>query len=208
MGNLDISAALDQLNEIHGQMARDKLYRGYRPLPVAVSGAAGLLGAWLQPLFVTGGDPVDFVRYWLTVAGACAIVAGSAVALHFMRQTPRERRQTLYVWGQFVPCLAAGGLAGSAVGMAMPEAIPLLPGLWAIIFALGIFASRPFLPRAAGWVALYYILAGSWLLRYPASPALPAWGLALVFCMGQFAGALILYLKLERSPLHGEEYDG
>lgn len=199
MPDVNLAAALEQINEIHGHMARGQVYRGYRPLPVAISGAGGLLAAWLQPTFVSDGDPRHFVTYWLTVAGLSALVAASAVGMHFLRQTTYERRQTLFVWGQFLPCVIAGGVVGAGVAGAVPAAVGLLPGLWAVIFSLGIFSSRPFLPRAAGWVALYYLVGGAWLLLHPVNPAQPAWPLALLFFIGQCAGALILYLKLERN---------
>lgn len=82
MSHNNLAAALDQINEIHSHMARSQVYRGYRPVPVAVSGAAGLVGAWLQPYAVKAGDPVGFVYYWLAVAGICALVAASAVFVH------------------------------------------------------------------------------------------------------------------------------
>ena len=40
----------------------------------------------------------------------------------------------------------------------------LLPGVWALFHALGLFASRLHLPRAVGWVGLWYLAAGGWLL--------------------------------------------
>ncbi len=207
MTDANLSAALEQINEIHSHMSRGQLYRGYRPVPVALSGAGGLLAAWAQPAFVAANDLRAFAYYWLIVAGLCALAAASAVLVHFLKQDWFERRQTLYVWGQFVPCLAAGGLVGAGIAGALPNAVGLLPGLWTVIFSLGIFASRPFLPRVTGWVALYYLTAGSWLLLNPTNPAEPAWELAWVFMIGQCAGALILYLKLERHLYHDKKID-
>ncbi len=199
MTDTNLSTALEQINEIHSHMARGHVYRGYRPLPVAISGMGGLLAAWLQPQVIPAADARAFVFYWLAVAGLCALAAMSAVLIHFLRLDWFERRQTLYVWGQFAPCIAAGGLVAAGVVAAVPEAVSLLPGLWAIIFSLGIFSSRPFLPRATGWVALYYLAAGAWLLMNPGTITQSAWALAWVFFIGQCAGALILYLKLERN---------
>jgi len=36
--SVDVSRALDQIAEIHQQMAKGELYRGYRSLPLAASG--------------------------------------------------------------------------------------------------------------------------------------------------------------------------
>ena len=35
---------------------------------------------------------------------------------------------------------------------------------WALLFSLGLFSCRPYLPRGIGWVALFYLLAGGGLL--------------------------------------------
>lgn len=205
MNELKLSEALDQIEQIHGHMARTEIYLGYRPLPVALSGALGLLAAALQSHFVQAGQSRAFVFYWLGVAGISALVAASAVALHFFRQSPFERRQTLYVWGQFMPCIMVGALVGGGVAASFPSAVGILPGLWSLVFSLGIFSSRPFLPRATGWVGLFYLIAGGWMLMNPSSPAEPAWPLAWSFFIGQCAGAIILYMNLERKNMpYGE----
>lgn len=198
MADVKLSEALDRINEIHGHMARGEVYLGYRPLPVALSGVLGLLAAVMQARFVPPEQPRIFVYYWLSVAGVSAALAASVVLVHFFNQSWFERRQTMHVWGQFLPCLAGGGLMGVGVACAMPESIGLLPGLWAMVFGLGIFSSRPFLPKAVGWVALYYLLAGAWMVSNPADATQPAWLLAWTFFVGQCAGAVILYLNLER----------
>lgn len=200
-----LGSVLEQIQEIHGRMAHGQLYHGYRPLPVALSGSLGLLGAWLQPRFVGVDDARGFLLYWMVVAIISAGVAISAAAWHFARQPRYERRQTLHVLGQFLPCLVGGAVIGAGVVSVAPHCTGLLPGLWAVCFSLGIFSSRPFLPRATGWVALYYMGAGAWLLLHPQALHQPAWALAITFFLGQCAGAVILYLKLERSFDHVEE---
>lgn len=205
MSDLKLSEALEQIDQIHGHMARTEIYLGYRPLPVALSGTLGLLAAALQMHFIDPGQARAFVYYWLAVAGISALVAASAVAVHFLRQSRYERRQTLYVWGQFMPCLLVGALVGAGVAGSAPAAAGILPGLWSLIFSLGIFSSRPFLPRATGWVALFYLSCGGWMLLHPASLNEPPWTLACTFLVGQCAGAIILYLNLERKNLpYGE----
>ena len=77
----------------------------------------------------------------------------------------RGPRRTRTAVGQLGPALAAGVLV--TVFMSWPEigAIRLLPGLWAVLFSLGVFSSRPYLPRTTGWVALYYLVAGAAFMR-------------------------------------------
>jgi hypothetical protein len=77
--------------------------------------------------------------------------------------------------------------------------VPLLPGLWAICFGIGTFASRPYLPRASGWVALFYYAAGMALLWIARGPEpLRAWWVGATFGTGQLLAAIVLYWNLER----------
>src|SRR5262245_21713779 len=157
--------ALDQISTIHAQLAKTELFRGYRPLPVALTGIVGLLAVWLQPHVVGPGDGVAYCAFWVVVAGLNALIGGGAIVRCYFQDTDSlTRRRTRQVVGQFLPCLLAG--VGATLGVFYVDVryIPLLPGFWAILYGLGLFSSRPYLPRAMGWVALFYLVAGVALL--------------------------------------------
>jgi hypothetical protein len=102
--------------------------------------------------------------------------------------------------GQFAPCLVAGTAVTVGMTRAGEALISFLPGLWAVLFGLGIFAARPYLPKAIGWVALFYLAAGfRLLLTAQEGEALSGWSVGGTFCAGQLASALVLYWNLERS---------
>jgi len=66
-------------------------------------------------------------------------------------------------------------------------------------FGIGSFASRPYLPKASGWVALFYYAAGFTLLWIARGPeALTGWWVGGVFGAGQLFAALVLWWNLER----------
>jgi hypothetical protein len=110
----------------------------------------------------------------------------------------RFRQQAVFVVSQFVPALVAGMVVTAALAM-VPEMRPLLPGLWTMLYALGIFASLPYLPRALAWVAGFYMVAGSYLLWSSIdTPALSPWSMGLTFGFGQAAIAFVLHTHLER----------
>ena len=95
----------------------------------------------------------------------------------------------------------SGGAATGRAGAGAAAAPALLPGLWAICFGIGIFASRPYLPRASGWVALLYYAAGVALLWIARGPEpLRGWWVGGTFGAGQLMAALVLYWNLERAP--------
>ena len=165
-----VDDALGQIAEIHDHLVRAEQYRGFHPVAVAATGLAGLLAATLQPWFVAADDAVAFVRYWLVVGAVGGGIGLSPVVdAYFRREDEFARRRTRRVVGQFLPCVAAGLCVTLGVGRAGAQAVGLLPGVWAVLFALGVFAARPYLPRATGWVGLSYLAAGAVMLA-----ALPA----------------------------------
>jgi hypothetical protein len=192
---MDLSEALEQIDTIHAHLARGEQYRGYRPLALALSGLAGLLAALLQPLVVPEADGSAFVVYWLLVALGCAVLAGATTLLgYLLHQDGFGRRQTRIVVRQFLPCLVAGAVVTAA--LVRPErrdwAVSLLPGLWALLFGLGTVASLPYLPRLAGLVATWYLLAGVVLLHVAGGPVPSGWSVGLPFGLGQLLAALVL----------------
>ena len=62
--------------------------------------------------------------------------------------SPMTRELTWLALEQFCPCLVAGALLTIVLVRAAPESLWMLPGLWQILYSLGIFASCRLLPRA------------------------------------------------------------
>ena len=198
---MDAIRALDQIEEIHRQIAKGEVYRGYRSVPVALSGLVGLTAAWLQPARLGVADPIGFVVYWTAIAAGAAFIGSSEIIYNYIvHETPTGRRHTRKVVGQFLPSLI-GGLAMTVCFTHLSAAlVPLLPGLWAICFGIGIFASRPYLPRASGWIALFYYAAGFALLWSTRGPELPTgWWVGGTFGAGQLLAAIVLWWNLERT---------
>jgi hypothetical protein len=199
---MDLSRALGQLADIHQQIAKGEIYRGYRSVPVAASGIIGLAAAWAQPPALGAGDPVGFVLYWTGVAVCAGLVGASEIIYNYAVHDDRAaRRQTTRVVGQFLPSVLAGAIITASFVHLSAALVPLLPGLWAICFGVGIFASRPYLPRASGWVALLYYAAGVALLWIARGPEpLRGWWVGGTFGAGQLMAAVVLYWNLERTP--------
>src|SRR5262245_61863853 len=147
----ELDEALARIAEIRHQMARTEVFRGYRALPVAFSGALALAtglvqAAWLpRPSERLGA----YLTLWIGAAIISALAAGLAMVGRQLRSASawsREARRMAL--DQFTPCLVAGGLLTAVVATTATESAWMLPGLWQLLFSLGIFASRPLLPRA------------------------------------------------------------
>ena len=199
--DVDVTRALDQIAEIHQQMAKGEVYRGYRSLPIAASGLIGIAAAWLQPAALGTADPIGFVLYWTAVAVGAGFVGSSEIIYNYVvHDNGSDRRKTRKVIGQFLPSVVGGALIAVCFTHLSAALVPLLPGLWAICFGIGIFASRPYLPRASGWIALVYYAAGFTLLWIARGPGpLTAWWVGGVFGVGQLLAAVVLWWNLERT---------
>jgi hypothetical protein len=111
-----------------------------------------------------------------------------------------EREKSLLAVSQLSPCLVAGALLMLVLLRFAPESAWMLPGLWAIFFGLGIFASWRFLPHAVGWVGVFYVAAGlTCLVLAQGQAAFSPWAMGVPFGVGQLLTAAVLYWSLERT---------
>lgn len=188
---MDLGEALHRLDTVRDQAARGEARRSWHPAALAVSGFAGLLAALLQPDLSRAG----FVAWWTGCAVVAALIGGLPTLLDYARQDDAERRATRLAWRQFLPCLLAGGVATWAMARS-EECVPLLPGLWALLFGLGAFAAMPYLPPGAWLVAAWYLGSGAVLLLAAGSPS--PWAVAVPFGVGQFLAALVMARGRER----------
>lgn len=200
---MELQRALDQISEIHGQLAKTDIYRGYRAVPVALSGVLAIAAAALQPHIIGQATPESFVYYWAVVATLGCITSGGGIVYSYvLQESELARRHTRVVVGQLLPCVAAGFAVTGLTLQGRPDCIPFLPGLWAMLFSLGIFASRPYLPHIIGWDALFYLAAGLMLLARAGTHSIPSpWEVGLTFGIGQVLAGLALYWNLERKSV-------
>ena len=207
-GRIGLAEALERIGEIHDHLAKQEVYRGYRPVPVAISGGLALLAAVVEPR-ILGAHPAPraYVLYWMALAAIAVLLPGARIAhRYFTIDDELAKRKTHRVLGQLAPALAAGAGLTAAI-LFLPDApVALLPGLWALVFGLGIFASRPYLPKATGWVGLFYLTAGVALLAGSGDlHALSGWRVAGIFGPGQIVTAMVLGRNLGRPHLPEEE---
>lgn len=206
---MNIPRALSDIAEIRAQLDRTETYRGFRSAAVGVSGALVLAGAWIGNYWVTDAVvEVDrFLTVWVCVAIASAVIA--FVEMMIRTKVSQSRMVTKIHWsllGQIVPSLAVGfvltlliavhALEQPAAEMGMMWS---LPGVWSMVYGLGLFACYKHLPGHAVGVALYFVCAGAILLAYSWSTReLAGWQMVVTFGVGQALLALVLFWNLER----------
>ena len=199
---MDLSDALAQIAEIRAHIAQNETFRGYRSATVAASGILALSGAAIEWLWIP--DPQQqvtaFLRLWISVATVSFLIFATEIAWRsYLHAASQARQLTLLAVQQFGPCLVAGGLLTHTIVVYAPDSVALLPGLWAMVFSLGIFASCRLLPPATIWIAGYYLLGGTAALAFARGEnSLSPWAMAGTFGGGQLLAADVLFFSLER----------
>ena len=202
---MQLHEALAQISEIRQQMAQAQVFRGYRSATTLFTALVAVVAAAAQARWVP--EPAQRLDAYLAVWCAAALLSTAVVAVEMAVRSARsgsslQRQITLVVVDQFAPSLAAGALLTFVVAKFARGAGWMLPGLWAVVFSLGLFASRRFLPRGVFLLGGYYLLAGlACLTLDPATQALSPWTMGVTFGAGQLLTAGFLYWTLERG--HG-----
>ena len=94
---------------------------------------------------------------------------------------------------QYIPAGVAGTLLTVVLYRFAPDALPLVPGLWQIVFSLGVFASSRALPRGMFAVGVWYLAAGLGSLALAEAAPFSPLAMAIPFGVGQFLMALVLF---------------
>lgn len=192
----ELEKALQDIATIRSQIARGHLFRGFGPLTMAATGVLALVAAIVQTLWIA--DPADHMNAYLAVWIATAVIS---VALIGVETFTRSRRMHSDLADelihtaieQFLPAAGAGALLTLAIVHFRPQDEVLLPGLWQIIFSLGIFAASRSFPRAIFAVAAWYLLCGLGLLSFAdKATAFSPWLMGVPFFVGQMLMATIL----------------
>src|SRR4051794_14067540 len=198
---MELHEALTQISEIRLQMARTEVFRGYRAMPVAFSGLLALASSCFQAVWIP--EPrvqlTAYLSLWVGAALLSALAAGTEMVVRSRDPASSwSRRITWLAVEQFLPCLVAGGLLTVVLVRFAPEGLWMLPGLWQILFSLGVFASCRLLPKATFWIAVFYLGAGLTTLMWArGDAALSPWAMGLPFGIGQLLAAVVLYRTLE-----------
>ncbi|MGA2396956.1 MAG: hypothetical protein ABSG30_02670 [Steroidobacteraceae bacterium] len=191
----ELHRALAEIRHIRCQVARDTQFRGYGPASLAASGVLALVVAAAQSHWMRNEtDFLAFAAVWI----ATAFLSLTMVAIQTMFRAPRVHERlasemVLAAAEQFLPALVIGTLLTAVVLGAAPKEAWMLPGLWQLLFSLGVFASCRFLPRLTFAVGVWYLITGlATLILQGESQALLPWTMGIPFGIGQLLVAAIL----------------
>jgi hypothetical protein len=192
----DLERALADITAIRSQMARGTQFRGYGPVTVAATGLLALLSAALQALYLPepGKTPFGYLALWAGMAAVAVVLTAAEMVARTRRVHGGLADEMLYQAAeQYIPAGVAGTLITVVLYRYAEGALSLLPGLWQIIFSLGVFASCRSLPRGMFAVGVWYLAAGLVTLALNGAAPLSPLAMAIPFGVGQLLMAFVLY---------------
>ncbi|RAI38225.1 hypothetical protein [Rhodoplanes roseus] len=195
----DLEKALADIHAIKAQIARGTEFRGWGPATVALTGLmAGAAAAGQAALMPEPVDPSRWLAIWIVTAvlGIALVVAEAMTRSR--RLHSRLADEMIHAAAvQFTPAAVAGALLPVVIMRFAPDAAWMLPGLWQIVFGLGIFAASRALPQAMAITGAWYLACGLVVLAVAAADrGLSPWAMGLPFGIGQLMFAAILYRAL------------
>jgi hypothetical protein len=192
----DLHRALAEIHAIRGQLARGMDFRGYGPATVATTGALAIIAALIQAHWLS--DPARHVGLYLWIWIPIAAVSLTIISIEAVRRAQRVHvglvaEMVLAALEQFVPAIVVGLMLTMVLFSRAPQSLWMLPGLWQLLFSLGVFSSRRFLPRQIFAVGMWYLVSGLICLAVGSGvSALSPWMMGVPFGIGQLLVAAVL----------------
>ena len=192
----DLRRALAEIEAIRDQVARATEFRGYDPVTLAGTGALAAIAAALQGALINSPvrHPGTYVKLWVgTAALSLALISIETVSRVRRSHSTLALPMLRSAGGEFLPSIVAGLLLTVVIARDSAAEIWMLPGLWQVIFSLGVFSSCRLLPRPMFVVGLWYLSTGLILLACgKGACALSPWAMGIPFGIGQILVAAVL----------------
>jgi hypothetical protein len=194
----DLNKALVDISSMRRQMARSTEFRGYGPATLAGTAGFAVLAATAQSFW--GRDPANQIGTYLGIWIWTAAVSAALIGIQMQTRSRRihsgladEMIRTAVE--QFLPSAIAGTLLTIVLVRWVPHALWMVPGMWQIIFSLGVFSSCRFLPRPMIAAGAWYLLTGLACVALGDTRALSPWAMGIPYGVGQLLVATILLLN-------------
>jgi hypothetical protein len=192
----ELHRALGDIGRIRRQVAGATQFRGYGPATLAATGALAALAAGAQAVWVpdAAGHIGEYLGVWMTTAVVCASLTGVQMNRRSRRiHSGLSDEMIRMAVEQFLPAAGAGFLMTIALVRYAPSVEWMLPGLWQVIFSLGVFSSCRFLPQPMVAAGAWYLVTGLVTVGLGDGRAFSPWTMGVAYGVGQMLVAGILY---------------
>jgi hypothetical protein len=191
----DLHKALSEISEIRGQIARSAEFRGYGPATLSITGVLAVVAAAAQAHWFRQPerDMPAYLAIWIATAAISLLIISLETIMRARRVYSGLAMQMIHAaLEQFLPAIVAGLLLTVVLWRCAPQNLWMLPGLWQMVFSLGVFASCRFLPPPMFAVGVWYLAAGLICLTLGQRTALSPWAMGIPFGVGQVLVAAVL----------------
>jgi hypothetical protein len=195
----DLHKALADIGNIRLSLAAGTMFRGFGPTVIAATGVLAFVAAAAQSMWLApNGEVFTFVAVWSGIAViSVALIGLEMVARTRHQQSGLADEMLLNTVEHFLPIGAAGLVISAILLRFAPDTAWLLPGLWQMLLAVGLFVAMRFLPRSVAIAGAWYFLAGATVLIISSlERALLPWAMGVPFGVGQLLMAGILHVAL------------
>jgi hypothetical protein len=194
----DLHKALGDISSIRRQVANTTEFRGYGPATLSATGVLAFAAAAFQAVLLPNpaGSPTAYLALWIATAVVCATLTAVQMYTRTRRIHSGLSDEMLHMAvEQFLPAVGAGLLLTLVIALYVPAATWMLPGLWQVVFSLGIFSSCRFLPRPMLSAGAWFLTTGLLCLALGGTRALSPCAMGIPFGAGQLLVAAILYVN-------------
>jgi hypothetical protein len=192
----DLNRALGDISSIRRQMARSTEFRGYGPATLAATGVFAIAASAAQTRWLV--DPANHISTYLSIWIATAVLSAALIGTQMLTRSRRMHSEMAdemirMAVEQFLPSVGAGALITLVIVRFVPTTVWMLPGIWQVVFSLGVFSSCRFLPRPMAAAGVWYLLTGLFCIALADGRALSPWAMGIPYGAGQLLVAGILH---------------
>lgn len=198
----DLNQALVDIRNIRRQVAQATEFRGYGPLTLSATAVIALLAGVAQSRWVPqpASHPVQYVALWLTTGVFCAALIATQMLTRARRlHSGMADEMIRMAVAQFLPAAIAGAIVPFILLRVTHDVFWMLPGMWQIIFSLGVFASCRCLPRLMLVVGAWFLVTGLGCIALGDARALAAATMSYAYSIGMMLVAGIHYFSARKA---------
>jgi len=198
----DLNQALVDIRNIRRQVAQATEFRGYGPLTLSATAVLALLAGAAQFRWIPepASQPVEYVALWLTTGVLCAALIATQMLTRARRlHSGMADEMIRMAVAQFLPAGIAGAILPFVLLHVTGSVFWMLPGMWQIVFSLGVFASCRSLPRPMLLAGVWFLLTGLGCIGLGDARALAPVTMSGAYVIGMLLVAAIHYFSARKA---------
>jgi hypothetical protein len=198
----DLNQALVEIRSIRRQVAQATEFRGYGPATLFATAILGLLAGAIQSHWIPepATHTVQYVALWLCTGVVCAALIATQMLVRANRlHSSMADEMIRMAIAQFLPAGITGAVLPFVLLHGSPSIFWMLPGLWQIIFGLGVFGFCRCLPRPMLLVGAWFLMTGMGCLGIGDARALSWTTMSGAYAVGMAAVAAIHFLYAKKA---------